>query len=55
MFQNVEVEEEQLVDERPVDELLSFINGDGGLLEKFYILFLVKTCFILLKIKKCTL
>ncbi|CDP05173.1 unnamed protein product [Coffea canephora] len=26
---NVEVEEEQLVDERPVDELLSFINGDG--------------------------
>ena len=31
MFQNVEVEEEH-VDERSVDDLLSFINGnDGGI------------------------
>lgn len=27
-FQNVEVEEEQHVDERSVDDLLSFINGE---------------------------
>lgn len=41
IFQNAEVEEEQLVDERSVDDLLSFINGgDAGVLEKF-------SCFIL--------
>ena len=37
MFQNVEVEEEH-VDERSVDDLLSFINGaDGG--KSFLLLF----------------
>jgi S-phase kinase-associated protein 1 len=35
MFQNVELEEEH-VDERSVDDLLSFINGnDGGKLKIF--------------------
>lgn len=34
LFQNVEVEEER-VDDRSVDDLLSFINGgDGGIWEK---------------------
>ena len=34
MFQNVEVEEDR-VDDRSVDDLLSFINGgDGGIREK---------------------
>lgn len=36
VFQNVEVEEER-VDERSVDDLLSFINGeDGGNCEKCF-------------------
>lgn len=36
IFQNVEVEEQQRVDERSVDDLLSFINGgDGGILMNF--------------------
>ena len=36
MFQNVEVEEEH-VDERSVDDLLSFINGnDAGKLSIFF-------------------
>lgn len=39
MFQNVEVDEER-VDERSVDDLLSFINGaDGGMCAKcFFVL-----------------
>lgn len=35
MFQNVEVDEE-LVDDRSVDDLLSFINGDDGGMLKFF-------------------
>lgn len=36
IFQNVEVEEQQRVDERSVDDLLSFINGgDGGIFMNF--------------------
>lgn len=46
MFQNVEVEEEH-VDERSVDDLLSFINGnDGGNLSISF-LFFVYLMFIL--------
>jgi hypothetical protein len=45
MFQNVEVEEEH-VDERSVDDLLSFINGnDRGILSVSVLIFLY---FILL-------
>ena len=43
MFQNVEVEEEH-VDERSVDDLLSFINGnDGGKLNILIFPFFVFT------------
>jgi len=39
MFQNVEAEEEH-VDERSVDDLLSFINGnDGGILSISVLIF----------------
>ena len=48
VFQNVEVEEER-VDERSVDDLLSFINGeDGGVCGQwfYFILFVVIFGFI---------
>lgn len=36
-FQSLEIEEEPHVDERSVDDLLLFINGeDGGTLEKIF-------------------
>jgi len=47
MFQNVEVEEEH-VDDRSVDDLLSFINGnDGGKLNILILLiFLFTSCIL---------
>lgn len=56
MFQNVEVEEEH-VDERSVDDLLSFINGnDGGKLKILIFPFYVFTsCFSVYRLIKCVL
>lgn len=36
MFQDVQVQEEQK-DERSLDEILCFINGDGGIITVSYI------------------
>lgn len=44
MFQNVEVEEER-VDQRSVDDLLTFINGgNGGMIQKSLLVVLIVNC-----------
>lgn len=47
MFQNVEVEQER-VDQRSVDDLLTFINGgNGGMIQKSLAIVLIVNCFLL--------